>query len=470
MDPVHYNTRARQALEEGELDLAEQYFNLVLQHFPHNEEAKTGLRDIEVVRAQHDSFIVKGYRYLRGHFLQKIGKYDKAFQDLELFYRGHPNHFHHTMAYAKCVASLGRLEEAHQAYQKALEQNATHANALEEDAKVLVKLERFEEAAQQIQRLQQLRPKDDRITHWLRDISAQAYSRAGIPEKLQERRAQIEKKKREAPGAPEFMERLETMLEAYKKEPENLELGVEIASHYRQGKLYNEANKILAPILDQNPEFIPAQREQARVWLESGEIEIANQLFEELHENDPEDMQLKDEYLRAHIAFLQKKKQEGDQSRDLANEVERIKIEHAKTRIQILQNVLREHPEADQERAELGNLLIQQGRVDEAIPTLQRLINNLSWAGRGYFLLGQAFRAKGDLKLAVHQYEQSLEYFKNRDYSHIPSKELKDVYYYLGKSLLELNEKERAREALGQIYSVDINFKDIRKLYEEEAF
>ncbi|MEW6233742.1 MAG: tetratricopeptide repeat protein, partial [Candidatus Omnitrophota bacterium] len=438
MDIVQYLTRARSALKEGEFDLAERYFKQVLQQFPHNEEALHGLKDLEVARTQKSSLFAKGFKFLRGTILKGIGQSDKAIDDLELLYRSQPDNVRAALAFAKCAEKTGRLEEAREAYEKVLSQNATHPQALEENAEILIRLERYDEAAALLQRLIVLKPKDDKIAHRLRDISAQAYSRVGIPENLMDRRAAIEKKKREAPGAPEFIEKLDNMLEEFRANPKDFQLGVDIAAHYRTAGLHNEANKILAAILDGYPSFEPARREQARVWRQSGEYGIAENLYQELLAASPYDQLLKDEYLDARIARFEMEIRSSAGGKDAAVQLERMKLDRDKNKIGLLKKILTEHPEADKERAELGELLIKHGRIEEAIPALQRLIREPSWAGRGYFLLGQSFRAKKDNGLAVEQYEKALEYFKNKGYSHIPSEELKAVYYYLGLTLEDM--------------------------------
>ena len=153
--------------------------------------------------------------------------------------------------------------------------------------------------------------------------------------------------------------------------------------------------------------------------------------------------------------------------RDAINQLERLKLERDRNRIVYLQQFIADHPEAFEERLELGSLLINGGQPNDAIPILQRVIHEPSFAGRGYFMLGQCFRSKGDVALAIQQFEKSLDFFKNRGYSHVPSHELKSVYYYLGVAKEEIGDRDGAKEAYGMVYSADINFKDVRKRYED---
>lgn len=464
MEISEYIDRAQNAIREGEFEMAERYLSQVLRRNPENEEALKGLRDLEVAKAGKSwSIITRGVKMGTTFLAVKSGKPEKAVNDLEILYRLNSNNHFLTMLYAECLQKLNRLEEAHETYKKVLQQNATDEKALTADAEILIQLDRLDEAVKRLERLQALRPKDDTITHRIRDLSARSYARVGIPENLKERRAKIEKEKMEAPAPPEFMETLEKMLHEYQHNPENRELGVQIAAHYREGKLYAQASRILGPILDKDHNYQPAKREQARVWRHTGDVGLATRLFDELITESPEDLHLKDEYLDARIAQLQKEPSGDGHARQ---EIEVLQRQREENRIMILRRHLEDHPEDQAERAELAELLLKHGQVEEAITTSQKLIQTRAFAGRGFFLLGQSFRAKGDNHLAVAQYEKALEFFKNKGYSHVPSDELKAVYYNLGVAREELGDLERAREAYGYVYSVDINYQDIRKKYE----
>jgi tetratricopeptide (TPR) repeat protein len=263
------------------------------------------------------------------------------------------------------------------------------------------------------------------------------------------------------------MERLEKLQKAYEARPDQAEQGVAVAAHYRSGELYDLANRVLGSILDQDPNCEAARREQARVWRQSGDLQIAAQLYEELIEAYPDDLLLRDEYLDAKIAYGEARWAETGKDRQVWNDLQKMRLEREKNRMAYLRQFLRERPEAFEERAEMGELLIRHGQIEEAIPYVQRLVHELPFAAKGYFLLGQCFLAKGDQALAIVQYEKSIEYFKNRGYSHIPSEDLKTVYYHLGIAKENCGDVTGAREAYGMVYAADIHFKDIRERYEK---
>mgnify|MGYP006271159171 CR=1 FL=1 len=465
MDLLEYNARGRAALNDGELDLAEQYFRRVLQANPENQEALDGLKALEVCRAKKSwSPITWGVRLGWALILLSLGKAEAARPSLEIAHRCWPNNRFAALAYAKCARGVNHLDEAHDVYQNVLAHLPNDFAALKGDADVLIALERYEEATERLQRLHAMKPNDEQIEHQLRDISALSYSTQGIPKNLTERRAQMEKQKRAALDNEEFMDELESMKAEFAQHPENLELGVKIAQHYRRGKHYSHAAKTLGPILDQHPGFEPARLEQARIWRQTGELALAVSLYEEFEKKEDLDYPLIEEILEAKLALAQERAAQGEEN--AAAEVETLQARREENRLLWLQKHLREHPEDFAERAELGELFLKQKRYEEAITTVQRLVHEPSWAGRGFYLLGLCFYEKGDIGLAVQQLEKSLDFFKNKSYQHLPSGELKAVYYTLGEAKEALNDLAGARDAYGEIYAVDINYRDVRERYE----
>lgn len=466
VDIPDYLSRAEKALKQGELDMAERYYNQVLSVNPENQDAHAGKKQVKIRRAQSGSPIGWWFQLLKGYALVSIGKAADAYPTLDMIHHTHPDNSFAASLFARAAEAHGNTTEAHQVYTAILKRTPDNRAVLRRDADLLIGMEEYEKATERLKRLLALQPNNDKLEHQLRDISALSYSRSGIPKKLTERRAQMEKAKLEALDAPEFMDQLEELQHQYEQEPDNHELGVQIAKHLRQGKHFAEASKMLGSILDADAAFTPARREQAMVWFLMGELGIAASLYEELLAETPHDMALKQEYYTAQLALLGQKLSEEPGSADLVSRIETMKIERDKHRITQLQAVLRERPESFPERAELGELLKNHGRVDEAIETIQRLLHEPSWGGRGYLMLGLCFHAKGDRSLAVMQLEKAIPFFQDTGYGHTPTPDLKETWYRIGLIREEMNEPEKAREAYGQVYSVDVNFRDVKKRYE----
>ncbi|MGC9330194.1 MAG: tetratricopeptide repeat protein, partial [Candidatus Hinthialibacter sp.] len=341
MDIPQYLKRAQTALKEGEFDLASRYFQQILNRFPNHPEALQGMKDIKITLAKKKYPPWMREIQLIWYTLRMALRGGKSiYPQIELLYQCQPDHIRTALLYARSAEQSELWEEAHEAYNRVLNQDATHVKALSGDAEVLVNLDRLDDAVERYQRLQALKPDDDRITHRLRDISARSYARVGIPENLQARRAAIEKEKREAIAPPEIMEELEKKLAEYQKHPENQDLGVQIASHYRKAKLFDAANQTLAAILDKHPDYEPARREQARVWRQSGELAIAQSLYQELLNNAPNDLELKDEYLQTTVALLEKQVNEGQAGEETVAQLERMRMKRDQNRITFLERYI----------------------------------------------------------------------------------------------------------------------------------
>ncbi len=465
MNIPEYLERANKAIEQKEFDMAAHYYHQILSHSPANPEALEGMKHLEVCKAQSSWSPVTLYiKYAIAWCLKTLGKPQKAYNDLELIYRFDPTNIRLAMSFADCALKCGKRETAHEVYEHVLSLQPEYIPALKADVELLIQLDQLLKAKERLETLSRLLPNNKQIKQDLRNISANAYSKFSIPEKLTARRSEMEKALKESPGTPEFTRKLNLLLEQYNKNKENTAAAIALSEHYRSGGMFVDANKVLAPVLDAQPDNKEAKHEQARVWRASGETAIAVTLFRELLDADPENQQLKDEYLEAQIK-LQKSQPENVialQKDDSGN----LQHERDMNRIQMLQQQITARPELSEERAKLGELLLKYDRQEEAIPILQRLIHEPPFAGRGFLLLGQCFRKKGDRQLAITQFEKALPYLRMKSYSHVPTEEIKLAHYYMGLCKEELGDATGAREAYGQVYAVDIHYKDVRERYE----
>lgn len=468
MDTQDYIDRARGAIHEGELDLAEQYLNLILESSPDHPTALEGLKEIRVTRVRKGwsrplQILVEGW----SRFLMALGSYRAAVGPLELLHRSNPGRFPAAVAYAHCCDKLDRRTEALAVYKAAISLRPNHLPSLRRAAHLAEKEDRLDEAIEYLKRLSLLLPEDDQIAHRMRDLLARQYARTGVPEKLTERRAEMEKELREMPGSPEFTRRLGNLEDLCRQRPDDIQLRLDLVAHLREGGLLDRANAQLAPIIDENPNHFEARLEQARLWRVENELRIATNLFETLLAERPEDEDLRGAYLDSRLALLQQQVKESSSDSELQRSLTEAQQQRDLHRISILKKHLREHPDDHEGRLELGQLLLLSKEDDEAIAVLQRLLHEPSYAGQAFTVLGTCFRERGQLDLAAEQYRKAISFFKDRGYSHIPSEELKEAYYFLGLCLEKQGKFEAAREAYTHVYTTDINYRDIRDRYEQ---
>jgi tetratricopeptide (TPR) repeat protein len=465
MNIPEYLQRADQAIQQGEFDMANRYYQQILKHNPANLDALEGIKTLEVRKAQKQwSAITIWVMFIYAWFMKLTGKPQNAYPTLELIYHCNPSNTRRAMVFANCAIQCNKREKAHEVYSQILTQNYSYIPALRADANLLIAMDNLLEAKERFEQLNKLIPNNEKIVHSLRDVSARAYSKFGIPERLTDRRAQMERALREAPGTPDFVRKLNLLLEQFERDTSDIRVAIALSEHYRSGKLFDDANRILSPVIDAHPNHKEARLEQARIWKHSGELAIAVSLYKELSAEDPDNQKLKDEFLEAQIQ-VQVHQQDSPES----TKVERVgDLQHERdmNQIQMLKEHIHVRPESTDERVKLGELYLKYDRVDDAITVLQRLIHEPSWAGKGYLLIGQCFRCKGDHQLAISQFEKALPYLRMKNHSNMPTEDIKLTHYSIGLCKEDLKDWNGAREAFGQVYSVDIHYKDVRDRYE----
>ena len=137
MDILSYVSRAQAAVKDGEFEMAERYFNQVLKEFPHNPEALQGLKDLELARARKNwNILIWGGKLLWGQLLTRLGKAEKAYDQLDLLCRIRPGNVWAASVLAACAEKMNRLQAAHAAYENLLQYNPNHQKALERDAEI----------------------------------------------------------------------------------------------------------------------------------------------------------------------------------------------------------------------------------------------------------------------------------------------------------------------------------------------
>ncbi|HPA46189.1 MAG TPA: tetratricopeptide repeat protein [bacterium] len=467
MDIDDYTERAHAAIRQGELDLAEQYFNLILQYAPDHPAGVEGLKEIQVARARRRWS--RPVRFLVGMWcrvLMGFGRYDRAMDLVELLYRCEPQRFSMAASYAVCCDNLGRTTEALEAYRAVLALRPRQVPFLRRAAELAAQEDHLDESIGYLRRLASMFPDDEQVEHRIRDLLAREYAQTGIPEKLTERRATMEKKLREMPGSPEFTRRLEQLEEECEKDPDAVQPRLRLITHLREAGLFQRANKALAPMIDANPKDFQVRLEQARLWQAENELLLASNLFGELLAEQPKEKSVQEEYWDCRAAYLKQENQDHPDDKSLKTQIQHAQQQRNSLRSARLENQIREHPEDFDSRLDLGNLLYETGHYEEAVSVLQRLLREPPYAGRAHLILGNCFRKHVQMEIAAQEFRTAIELFKNRGYSHVPGDDLKEAYYSLGLCLEEMGDRHAAREAYAQIYAADIHFRDIRERYE----
>src|SRR5437588_648581 len=106
-------------------------------------------------------------------------------------------------------------------------------------------------------------------------------------------------------------------------------------------------------------------------------------------------------------------------------------------------------------RFELGERLIDAGRLREALPELQRARQNPNARLKSMNLVGRCYRDLGMLDLAAKQLEEAAKEITSMDAMK------KEIVYNLGLVYEQMGETEKSLHCMKQIYEADYGYKDV---------
>jgi predicted Zn-dependent protease len=209
---------------------------------------------------------------------------------------------------------------------------------------------------------------------------------------------------------------IESCLEKTEREPDNPNHRRTLANLYLRAKQFDEAIQTLEScgsdpqleraLIDARAEQVAHEIAQAK---EAGDMEHASKLMEKLAASG------------------------------IADAAERVK----------------HYPNDLQSKFDYGQLLFESGRYTEAIQQFQLAQRNPQRRIRSLYYLARAFREKGQLDIALEQFETA------RSELTVMDDTKKEILYELGTLCETMGSAERAVGFFKEIYSVDIGYKDV---------
>ena len=113
------------------------------------------------------------------------------------------------------------------------------------------------------------------------------------------------------------------------------------------------------------------------------------------------------------------------------------------------------NPTDAQLRFDLAQILMEIGQFDQAIPELQRAVNNPHLRINVMHRLGRCYDKKGMHDMAAEQLEKAVSELFNMDTTK------KDVLYDLGLVYDELGHSDKSLDCFKQIYQADYGYRDV---------
>ncbi|RME91174.1 MAG: tetratricopeptide repeat protein [Verrucomicrobia bacterium] len=432
--------KGKAAFERNNLDYAITILTAVLEQEPAFYECREALRATQFKRAQgrggtgflkkflSKSALPKAMAVLRRDPLEAIRLCEQTLN-------GDPNSLaaHKVLAEAALAADLPRtavlsLEIAHR-------QAPDDRDVTLKLAKALASLGQWDRAEKLVNELVQAHPDDPDLLEEAKNISAQRTLKEAGYEKLadgqgsyrdvlkdKEEAVALEQEDRIQRGDEARQRLLERYLKELEAEPHNQRLLRQIAEIYVERKEFDRALEYYERL--RGTEAVDPSLERAIADL------CAKRYDHALEQLDPDAPDYEEK-----AAAIRREKQEFLIA-DAARRVERF-------------------PTDLQLRYELGVLLFEAGRIQEAIAQFQKSQSHPHRRISSLFYLGRCFLQRGMADLAVRTFQNALKEKQVMD------EEKKDLIYHLGLALEQLNRPEEAIEQFKTIFEVDIGFRDV---------
>lgn len=146
---------------------------------------------------------------------------------------------------------------------------------------------------------------------------------------------------------------------------------------------------------------------------------------------------------------------------DYINQFEALRAERAAMVVNDARRRMEQHPNDLSLRFELGQILMAEGKISEAIQEFQKSQNNPHLKIRSLFHLGQCFAKRRMFDLAARSYQNALKEKLVFD------EEKKELVHSLGHLFEQMGKREEAIEQYKQIYEIDIGYKDVAQKVDE---
>lgn len=203
-----------------------------------------------------------------------------------------------------------------------------------------------------------------------------------------------------------------------------------------------------------NPTDKKTLRELARAFASANRYEEAKGAWKRLIEVDPTDFDARVQLGDLRIAEVDRRLVAADRQGGAAAEA--LRRERTLIVIEEYQARVAEHPTDLGLRFSLGEALLADGRIDEAIGEFQKAIKDPRKRVDALCILGECFLEKGHYDLAARQLEKALE-----ESPGLNSERGKAIVYTLGRLRERQGQFSAARDEFLKVYEVDLGYRDV---------
>ncbi|MDR3228132.1 MAG: tetratricopeptide repeat protein [Puniceicoccales bacterium] len=253
----------------------------------------------------------------------------------------------------------------------------------------------------------------------------------------------------------------------YKSKIKDLDAAAKLDSSNRIVQDTQEALRIAAELeqkIATDPENVDYYREAVRNYQAAGELAHAIELLGRARQTnigradaalEKQENELKMLLRDQNVAQLAQRLETEPDNAALRAEYEEARTSAATYRLDIFQNLVDRYPNDYGYRYNLGVLLLETGRNDDAIQQLQVAMRNPKNRHNAMLNLARAFIKGGKFDLAVEQLQTA------KGEIQVMSDIKKEIIYELGSALEKVGRDKEAGEEYKSLYMADSSYKDI---------
>ena len=433
--------KACEAVERKNLDYAITLFRQVLEIKPDYPDARVALRMTERRRLESkgkgSSAVTGPIQILATTVKAALGGARKKLDVYETFLETHPNSFWGLMSAAGAAAGAGLKSSAIVIYKDALRFKPDNKAALRRLTDLLKEAGENAEALKYLSHLCSLEPGNRTLTDELRDLEADAHMATHRVEEAKSYRDLIRDKD-----------------EAVRLEQAG-HMAVSVDDLHREIAQQEEE-------LKKNPTQANRIMRLAQLYEDVGEPKKALNLLGEKRKALPDNFEIREKFgdvaiglADAQIASLAKQLAANPNKAAGQAKLAELVQRRNKYALEEMEWRLGEHPTDRDLLRKLGQLQFDMGEYNKAIATFQGLTQDARYALEAARMLGLCFMGKGQHDLALDQFRKAIEEHPDMD------EQGKEMRYNLAQAQEETGSKEEALKTYKQIYSQDINYRDV---------
>jgi len=433
--------KACEAVERKNLDYAITLFRQVLGVKPDYPDARAALRMTERRRLEAKgaglAAVTAPIQAALTSAKAAVGGPLKKLETYEDFLAKHPNSFWGLMKAAGAASAAGLNGEAVTIYKDALRFKPDDKGALRNLTDALRGMGENAEALKYLSHLCALEPSNRTLSDELRNLEADAHMATHRVEEARSYRDLI-RDKDEAVRLEQSGHMAVTMDDLHR----------EIAMQEKE--------------LAANPTQAQRAMRLAQLYEDVGEPKKALNLLSQKRHALPDNFEIREKLgdvairlAESHMASVAKQLAADPDNAALKARLAELTERRNKYALEEVEWRLAQHPTDRALQRMLAQLQFDMGRYNEAIAAFQALTQDARFALEAARMLGLCFMKKGQYDLAQDQFRKAIEDHPDMD------DQGKELRYNLAQAQEESGNREDALKSYKQIYSQDINFRDV---------